>query len=357
MTEIKKNTNYSFIDNLRFISMFGIVMEHSTLFWNRYFTDFDDQLAQTLSIQVFKFGTIIFFILSGFLIGDKFTKYNSWEYLKRRFDNTFKPWLFWCFIMLCLTYISWYFKYVKSDNMELLIDPVSKFFENIYHITLDTSYWFIVNFMICIAVLLFFRKYLYSNLFGAILALLSIFYSINLYIQIIPTAHTTAILGFVFYLWLGFQLNIHFERFCSWVEKIKGWQILLALILSFALSCAETINLMGILPKDPFNTLRLSNILYSLISFIFLFKYCNFNFIKKLKPRDTTFGIYLTHQLLIFYLLPMIFEPLHISNDQKSTRVLVVLQIVRFLIVYPTAYLLTILISKGPKKIRWIIGQ
>jgi len=357
MQELKTKKDYSFIDNLRFISMFGIVMEHSTLFWGRKFEMLNEQLVQTLSIQVFKFGTILFFILSGFLIGDKFTNYSSGEYIKRRFSNTVKPWLFWCSTMLVLTYVSWYVKYIKSDNMELLIDPVGKFFENIVHITTDTSYWFILNFMVCIATLLIFRKYLFSNIFGGILAMLSFCYSANLYLQIFPTEHTIAMFGFIFYLWLGFKLNLNFDKFCRWIAHVKFWHFIIAIVLTFTISCIESVNLMHVLPNDPFNTLRISNILYSLVMFLFLFKYADFKFIKKFKPRETTFGIYLIHQLLIFYFLPLIFQPLGIRDDQKSVYVLVVLQMVRFLIVYPIAYLLARLISLAPKKISWIIGQ
>ncbi|TDO21418.1 acyltransferase family protein [Pedobacter duraquae] len=357
MTELKKQKNYDFIDSIRFISMIGIVMEHSTLFWGKHYTILHDQIIQTVSLQVFKFGTIIFFLLSGFLIGDKFATYNSKEYMKRRFDNTFKPWLFWCFMMLFLTYLDMYVRYAKFGDPDLITNPVPVFFENIVHITMFTAYWFILNFMICIGTLLLFRKYIHSNIFGAILGLLSLLYSLNLYVHWFPTAHTIAFLGFIFYLWLGFKINVHYDKFVAFINRIRLLPILLLVVLTFTAACWESVHLMDSIPDDPFNTLRLSNIIYSLVAFVFLFKYANLPFISRLKPRQTTFGIYLIHQLLVFYLLPLIFKPLGISNEQDSIWFLVALQFIRFFIVYAGAYVLALAISKLPKGARWVIGQ
>lgn len=61
--------------------------------------------------------------------------------------------------------------------------------------------------------------------------------------------------------------------------------------------------------KDEYNTLRISNIFYSLSFFALLLKIGSFKKLDYyLKPRQTTFGIYLVHQILIIRVLPEIFK-------------------------------------------------
>ena len=68
----KEKANYDFIDSLRFIAIITIVIEHSYM-WPKslYFNTLNEQWIQTLTMQIFKFGTVTFYILAGFLIGDK----------------------------------------------------------------------------------------------------------------------------------------------------------------------------------------------------------------------------------------------------------------------------------------------
>ena len=94
--------NYDFIDNIRSVAMISIVMEHCFSFNEKLYNP-TDQLSITtyaVVIQFIKFGTISFFLLAGFLIGEKFTTYSPWQYLKRRIDNTIFPWLLWSVIFV-----------------------------------------------------------------------------------------------------------------------------------------------------------------------------------------------------------------------------------------------------------------
>ena len=351
-------TKYDFIDALRFISMVSIVMEHSSLLLGKNLPTFADQVIQVTTIQFFKYGTIIFFLVSGFLIGDKFSTYSSAEYMKRRWGNTFKPWVFWFIVTIALNYLNLYIVYAKFGMKDIVSDPWGTFFNQIYDTLFLTSLWFIVNFLICIAILLAFRKYIDSLLFGAILGACSLFYSINLYYDWVPPGHTTAILGFVFYLWLGYKINKNFAAFNNWVNKTSTWYLVLAFFITYGLSCWESLNMIQQHNPESMNTLRFTNILYTLACFVLFFKYYKIFHAELFKPRMLTFGIYFLHHILLNHVIPEFFRPLGFRDeDIRPMWQMLSLTLVRFIIAYGMSFGLALLIAKGPKKISWIVGQ
>jgi hypothetical protein len=350
---------YDFIDNLRFISMICIVMEHASLLLGKTYTHLSDQIIQVTSLHIWKSGTIVFFLLSGFLLGDKFQTYTSAEYFKRRWGNTFKPWLFWVVVAVALNYLNFVIVYYKFGMNDILLNPWQTFYTQVYNVVFLSSFWFIINFLICIGILLAFRRYINSMVFGGILAALSLFYSVNLYFTWIPTGHTVAIFGFVFYLWLGYQLNQRFAAFTQWVDRVSKWQLLVALLFAFTLNCGESFLMFHLKHMDEaFNTLKFSNIIYSLVAFVVLFKLSPGINIQAFKPRTVTYGIYLLHYLIIFRLLPEFFRPLGIRDeDYRPMWQMLSLTVVRFVLAYGISYFLTLLISRGPKQISWLVGQ
>lgn len=336
--------------------MIGIVMEHSSPFLGLKLINLQDQIVQTLALQFIKFGTIVFFILAGFLIGDKFNQYTTKQYLGRRLHTTLRPWLFWVTVFIILLYINEGVLYFKHYNTTGFSDPLAFIFEQLHFIIVYTSFWFIINFMLCITILLLFRKYMYNFIFGTILGVLSLFYSVNLYFEWIPTGHTTALFGFVFYLWLGVILHKYFENFKEWVNKRSFSSLFFWVILTFILSCLETLNLMQLGSEDSLNTLRITNIFFSFACFLFLYRFCNFKAIEKLNPRSMTFGIHLLHHILIIIFLPMLIRPLKIVYKNEPAWHLFFLQFLIFLLIYATTYALVYYIGKS-KKYKWTVGQ
>src|SRR5579863_5728328 len=85
-----------FANNVRFLSMAAIVAVHS----NGYNLDKLPYGSLLRYVdQPFKFGTIAFFLVSGFLFGDRIDQYGSLEYFGRRLRSVFLPWLSW-FLLL-----------------------------------------------------------------------------------------------------------------------------------------------------------------------------------------------------------------------------------------------------------------
>lgn len=356
MANMKEANNYDFIDTMRFIAMIGIVMEHSSPFLELKLVNFEDQLIQTIALQFIKFGTIVFFILAGFLIGDKFNQYTTKEYLGRRLKTTLKPWIFWVSIFIILFYIDQGVRYVKHFSAPGFVDPLAYLADRFHFILVYTSFWFIINFMICITILLLFRKYMYKLWLGLGLGVLSLFYSVNLYYEWIPTGHTTALVGFVFYLWLGVILHKYFGSFQLWISKRSFASLTFWVVLTFILSCLETLNLIKLGYNDSLNTLRITNIIYSFACFLFLYRFCDFKAIEKLNPRSMTFGIHLVHHILIIIFLPMILKPLKIIYVNQSTWTLFAMQFLIFILIYSTTFVVVYYLGKS-KKLKWTVGQ
>jgi hypothetical protein len=346
--------NYVFIDNIRCIAMMSIVADHSFNVGDYIFKAHTASFwIYSINIQLAKFGTVSFFLLAGFLLGDKFAEYTPGQYLGRRFKNTFRPWIIWSLIFLLAIM-------AKSAVMALRIyhDPFNfwaTLLSTLKIVYLYSNYWFIINFLICIGILLMFKRRLYSWKLGAALLTCTLFYCVNVYFEWIAPIHTTALFGFVFFLWLGAQLHKNWEV----VErKIRATPYLVFIgffILTLALSMAEAHVLLGRNSIEPYNTLRFTNLLYSLAVFALLVKIRDFKLIAYFKPRETTFGIYLIHYILIYNLLPEILIHLDLDNPgEMHFLALAAYQYSRFLVVY----LATLFIVKGINRTRfkWIIG-
>lgn len=199
VNEAPTKRNYDFIDHIRCLAMISIVFEHS--FGAHEFPIYSSKFWAYLSvIQIGKYGTVIFFLLAGFLIGDKFTDYTPGEYLKRRFSNTFGPWLFWSGVYIVCMMISLHITgKMYHDNRFNLANILNE----IKITYLYTNYWFIINFMVSISLLLIFKRYLYSTVFGGVLLMFTLIYCVNIHFQWFDPSHTIAILGFIFFLMAG----------------------------------------------------------------------------------------------------------------------------------------------------------
>jgi len=349
--------NYDFIDIIRCLAMMSIVMEHSFSFNSMQYnpTDRLSVLTFTTVIQFIKFGTIAFFLLSGFLISEKINEYPPFQYLKKRTHNTTGPWIFWslffCFTMILNDIVC--ARQFNHGNFQPHYGlTILNYLKIIY---LYTSYWFIPNFLICIAVLLIFKRWIYSYWLGAGLMICTAIYMVNIYNEWVEPRHSTAILGFVFFLWLGVQFNRHLDSIEKWLDKTPTslWVVLTALTL--AMGVAEITLLKYIHSVDPYNSLRPSNVLYSLCFFFLLLKIKNFTFLNYLKPRETTYGIYLVHYILVYSLLPVIFPWLRLGINQLSYVQVWCYMISRFIIVYAISFTLVIFISKT--KAKWLVGR
>jgi probable poly-beta-1,6-N-acetyl-D-glucosamine export protein len=352
-----KTKNFSFVDSIRCISMMGIVIEHCGVVPPNHYSRQFENIFESCIIQSFKFSTIAFFLIGGFLINHKFEEYTPFQYLKNRFKKTIKPWLFWICMLIMISVLDRYIAHSRGSAMGLIgSNFFLYFYQTFIHMVLFSPYWFILNFLICITILLLFKKYLYNLWFGLVLALFSLFYSVNIYEGWIATTHTTAIFGFVFYLWLGVYFNEFYDRIMGKIKATSWYIILLLALVSFCIAVGESTYLNSIGIKDAYNTLRFSNIIYSLIMFALLLKVGSLNWLQRnLRPRETTFGIYLIHVIIIGRGLPLIFQPLKLNFLELSVWQNTGILLFRFLVTYSISFFLAKAIGKT--KMKWMVGN
>lgn len=341
MTEIKEplsiKKNFDFVDTIRCLSMIGIVFEHVEEFGSYNYASFYTSMLQISVVQFFKFSTVAFFLIAGFLINHKFAEYTAFQYLKNRFKSTIGPWALWLNIFILINVINLlfiaYFKYGGKTHMP---SPFLEYLSGQYYqVIFETSFWFILNFLICIAILLMCKRILYKTSLGILLCLVSLFYSVNLYHGWIKTSHTTALFGFVFFLWLGAYLNKYSDVLFGFVKKTSYLWLIGITLLFFVVSDLEVVYLKSLGSDDAYNTLRFTNILYSLSFFLLLLKIGSIPFVNRVfEPRKTTFGIYLTHQLIITYVLQAILRPFHWRPEAMTLPAIICYNILGFMITY-----------------------
>lgn len=246
--------------------------------------------------QIFKFAVICFFMISGFLLGDKITTTDSIQYFKNRFNTTIKPYLIAFSVFLGLLLIrAFLLKRNVTDTNSL--GSIIKFC--IY----NTFFWYLPNYFICLAVILVFKKYLKSWYLGLSLLCITLLYTIlTVYTNTFSAGHSTALFAYVFYLWLG--AFIRHKNLVNNIIKSRLYPILALAICLFALSSLESYILYK-LDLQHFNILRIFNQLYSVAMFVLLVKLgskkMNFGIFN---PRKESYGIYLYHGFFVYFVFP-----------------------------------------------------
>lgn len=350
--------NFDFVDTIRCLSMMGIVFEHVEVFTDINYASFYTSMLQVSVIQFFKFATIAFFLIAGFLINHKFTEYSPLQYLKNRLKTTIGPWIFWLNVLVILNILRLILiSYFKHTGEVHLPSPFLNYLGNAYYtVIFTTSFWFILNFLICIAILLAFKRYIARISFGVLLGLTSFFYSINLYYGWIRTQHTTAMFGFVFFLWLGAYMNKHSDALFAFINRTSYVVLIGITVALFLLADLEIIYLKSIAIEDAYNTLRITNIFYSLAFFLILLKVGSIPFINRVfEPRKTTFGIYLLHQIIIQHSLALLMRPFFRGYLSSMTALEIIgFSFIRFVITYTITMLLVKCIVKS--RFKWSVG-
>ena len=283
--EKAESPDYHQVTNIRFLSMITIVAMHTQFFQ----FSFSENPLNLILFQVLKFGTIGFFMVSGFLLGSKLTEVHPWVYFKRRLHSTFRPWLFWAGLFSIIALIK------MSFWKEITLKDIG---QQIYTTSFLSNYWFVINFLFALGILLIFRKFFQKRWFCCILLFCSLFYGINLYFRWIPSNHTTALFGYIFYIWIGLQISLNRRQVVACIDSFRWHWIVFAVLASVLLSFFEASFLFEKSP-DFMSSLRISNQIYSLVVFFALFKIGRPISPSWMNVRNQTYGIYLIHWLIL----------------------------------------------------------
>jgi membrane-bound acyltransferase YfiQ involved in biofilm formation len=289
--------DHVFVNNVRFLSMAAVVLEHSIgMFGGLAGRSPSSRLSVGLT-QPCKFGTIGFFLISGFLMGERLDERRPLEYLQRRLRKISVPWLTW-FSLLCLIVFG-------SDILHDRVGAHSATSTGLYLAKLltkalfESPFWFVPNLLIALSVLLLCRRFLDDLRFGFGLSAISLFSGVNLYAQWIPMGHTQALLGFVFYLWLGVMGARHFGELQEWIARLPC-SLLCTLTAGAGVAALAESHILAVVGNPgTMDTLRISNQLYSVAVVLLLLKLGGSVSPRLVDVRATTFGVYLIHSIVL----------------------------------------------------------
>jgi membrane-bound acyltransferase YfiQ involved in biofilm formation len=309
-------------------------------------------------LQPFKFGTIAFFLISGFLMQEGLTRRPPLEYLKRRLHRVFTPWLFWfaLFFGMTLTNGAVHGQFLFHS----LQGGAASVLDNLYQCLFASAYWFVPNLMIALCVLLLCRRFLLDIRLGGAFLALSLFYGLNIHWQWIPLeSHTEAFFGFVFYLWLGAWAAQNFAVVEAWIERTPMVALCAFVALSALAALREADLLSMARVTDPMNSLRIGNQVYSVAVVLAICKLRKTVSPRAVNVRTSTFGIYLAHTivmtLLIFAAKHTILRSADFDAWKEPAGVLAGLSLSAFLATYGCSLILTQRILDHPR-LRWMVG-
>jgi hypothetical protein len=340
-----------FVDTVRFWTMAAVVFGHCTVVFGSLGPS-DDMLTQIVLTPI-RFGTIGFFLIAGMLLGNRLRTDRSGDYFRRRVSRLFAPWLFWYLLLVVVVVLRYhhFFKVpFRLDRGELRLIG-DQLLDNLFH----TAFWFVPNLLLGMCVLLGFRRYLYTWRLGAGLLALNLFYAVNIYTKWVPSIHSEAVFGFVFYLWLGGMAGIYRGRWMGWLARVSMSALLCVTLMAAGLAFAETRLLTG-RALDPLNVLRVTNQVYAVLVLLLLVKMGRPRWTRFVDVRRETFGIYLTHTLILITACRVVMAVCSVDGWWRTTRTgLSGLWLIVFVATYGFSLGLTRLLLRSSRT-AWMVG-
>lgn len=361
MTTPTEDRSYHFADFIRFVAMCAIIFQHSFIVEKSLLVTDSSSVLLFFFLKVLaKIGSISFFLVSGFLLSSALERYSSKDYLNKRVKNIFKPYVLFVMIYLMLDCAGAFFGEQRITSiMELPSFVASK----ILGILFFTSYWFIFNYFISVMILLSMRKFLYERWFGVLLFCCTLFYSLNVHFEFFLPHHTTAFVGFTFFLWLGANLGKNEKAFWTFIENTPHWKICIAIAITLSANLYETYYLLGNGATVVDSSLKFTNIIYALTIFVFLSKIGSSVRFTFLNPRDETYPLYLVHPIFlkvinyaVLPMLPAVGAALTINEPSEISWLAILLyQIAWFVAIYMMSLITVKIILYS--SFRWVFGK
>ncbi len=344
--------NHLFANNVRFLSMAAIIAMHTLESYPSAMRLVARPDPLFYLVQSLKFGTIGFFLVSGFLFGERIDQYSPLLYFRRRLRNVFAPWVIWFSLFAALRLV--------ADCLHGRITGfgLTQTLTVCKSCLLDTAFWFVPNLLIALALLLVCRRYLKSAWTGLVLLLASLFYGVNIYGHWIPVLHTQAAFGFVFYLWLGAWSAWHFRALQERLARVPASVMAGLILLTLGLAMAESKLLLGLGSIDPLNTLRITNQAYSVVVVLAIVRLKRAVWPRFVDVREHTFGLYLTHTAgvaLVCFALKQIHPPAALISGWQSGLTAIWVIPAMFVVVYGGCLVLVGALRSIPI-LRWTVG-
>ena len=338
---------------IRFLSVCSIVWGHCLLGWDHVSSHNNLFLfTRAIFIQIGRIGTINFFFISGYFLIDKINQFNIISYLRHRLFTLILPWVFFLslFVLIQIFEVIPFHQLVTTSISQILVTALKLGNAFIFH----SAYWFVPASIVSAVILVLFQKHLNRAWFGAILIGITLFYEINLYHGWITTSHSKAFVGYTLFMWLGMQVKINLPRIKAFVDNLS-WAIIFPIILfCFAMAAAEGVKLMTLGSADPFASIRFSNAILSIVTFLSLLKSTRLDWVNIFKPRNTVYGIYLIHCIFISQLTGLINKNVSGTNQTTNLQYSIIIQVIFFSFIMATSWVIVKAINRSPFK--FIIG-
>lgn len=345
----KKRPEYLFIHTVRFWSMLAIVFLHCAAKFTKYETV--STVEMSLMVTPFKFGTIGFFLISGFLVGDRLPASNRISYLRRRAKRLIPAWLVW----YGLDVMYW----THKDLAGVQVTGAGVFFSAMYaagfRCLTSTALWFIPNFMIALTCILMLRRWLNDLRLGALLLAVNLFYGVNVYTRWVPSLHTEALFAFVFYLWLGAWCSLRKEKVQSWAAAQSPWWLGFWAFAAAGVALTETFILQAHHSPDNYNSLRFGNQIYSVLIVILLLRIRRPSWPAFINVAETTYGVYLTHGMVMTLLFAAAMKIVMVHGRVLAPPGILLM----WAVLAPTGYYLALQLTRlfaSSHRAAWIVG-
>lgn len=339
---------YQFIHTVRFWSMVAIVIMHGVYCAAEYGSLSPFEVS--LLVQTFKFGTIAFFLISGFLLGDRLPANKPFSYLERRASRLMPAWAAWFVLQVLFTtamrFAHWPLVLPARSDLPSILWEIS-----VWCFTV-TALWFVPNFMVALSCVVLLRRWLNDLRLGAVLLAINLFYTVNVYMRWIPSQHSEALFGFALYVWLGAWCALRKEKVIAWVHALSRGRLTACLLLAATAALIESYLLAEHGNKDYVNTLRLGNQVYGVLITIALVRIRRVTWPRSVDVAAHTYGVYLTHTIALGVLFTLAGHLLR-HHGRLSTGGTVMM----WLLIAPCAYICSLLLTKAlAGRWPWLIG-
>lgn len=330
---------------VRFVAMASVVWGHCMFsFDQNTFGNFNNQVIQSVMLQLGKLGTIMFFIMSGYFISGKIKNFNVVSYLRYRMFSLILPWFTFLMILMVIQIVQMgLLTKIFHQNISLSISVLcSLTVGNIFH----STYWFIPVSIFSAIILIIFKNYTGKLWFGLVLAAITIFYGVNLYHGWIPANHTKAFLGYAFFSWLGIQFKTHIYFIKRLLDNLSNGLLLSVITLLFTAACVEGVHLCTVHSADPYASIRISNSLLSIALFIAFLKSNKLKPLISLKPQSYIFGVYLVHCIVIVLAMPLVNYYMGHMHPFRNMLLFIIVEVFFFTSVFTISYLIVYVFKK-----------
>ena len=289
-----------FIENLRFIASLAIVGGHCLGAVAGLHPGSDrNQLSIMLNCS-WRFGTIVFFLISGYLAAGKLEGPGAMAYLRRRAKSLLVPWFAW----YTLEFARYFWASWRMDTFSGLSQPLlagraaSLYFTHIF----DSVLWFVPHLVAGLVFLALLARFRNGLRLGGALAAISLAFALNCWFRWLPLGnHAQAFMAYTFYIWLGYMAGKRPASFLAWVRSLPVWPLAACVVCvwcagwweGYALSCRTGFRL------DPFNSIRLGNQVFALVLTLLLIKLRTTLRPRLIDDRAIFYGVYLMHGLVL----------------------------------------------------------